>query len=144
MAKKNGQAAEMERAAPAEAPEPPAMESADWEAVDNDCPIYGLEDGQSTAGYFLRTEIRHAKGKDRTVHFLARYDDRGAEFGVWGAAILDRKMKSLRPGQFVKLTRNGEIPGSDAIMYTVERAKGVNMIVQQEAAADVADEDVAF
>lgn len=64
------------------------------------------EDGESSfVGVFKGTETKTIKGKERTLH---TFEIDGEDHTVWGAAILDNRLKPVEPGSRCKVIKTGK------------------------------------
>lgn len=64
------------------------------------------DSGESSfVGIFKDTETKEIKGKERTLH---TFEIDGTDYTVWGAAILDDRLKPVDPGSRCKIIKTGK------------------------------------
>lgn len=76
------------------------------------------EEGDSVQGVYIAMEPK--EGETSARYYL---DNKGKKIMVWGSAVLDDRMKLVKPGDLVKVTFNGKTrnkAGRDVNIFIVE------------------------
>ena len=116
--------------------------------------------GDTIAGYYCGARAVVVQGRPTKLHRFVLHDDR--EIDVWGSAILDARLTSVRPGTLARVQMIGTQPskkGNPAKDYSVTSAPrfiSADRLARARAtmaerkpsvpngASDIAPEDIPF
>ena len=96
----------------------------------------GKQNPTQAEGYYLGTKSVKTDRNTSQLHILLTPE---GSLGVWGRTDLDRKMKNVTPGIYVRLTQNGkaETPRGEMYKYVVEVDRANTMDVSLVASNPV-------
>jgi hypothetical protein len=99
----------------------------------NFAPMHDFDENDTLVGTYLGTEVKDIKGEDRVIH---HFEVDGEPVDVWGAAILDSRLETVR--------EEGPIPVRLKVVYrgktttsSGRRAKDFAVFVSKRARREV-------